>query len=1035
MSSPEQQASVPVASIGASAGGIAALQTFFEALPDRVGAAFVVIVHLDPEHGSELCRIIGARTRMPVVEVTQDRVLEPDTVYVIPPNRRLQVSAAQISSAPFDEPRGQRSPIDLFFRSVAEQHGDGFAIILTGAGSDGAVGVKAVKERGGLILVQDPNEAEYPSMPRSAIASGVADFVLPVHEIAARLPELVRQKQQFRAEELADKDEQSLTRVLAYLKMKSGHDFSHYKRATILRRLGRRMQVTRTETLEEYLAHLRSQPEEATALLADLLISVTSFFRDASAFQELARSVIPRLFDTRAEGEGIRVWVPGCATGEEVYSVAILLLEESARRDERPEIQLFASDLDATALATAREGSYPMAIQADVSEERLRRFFAREGDHYRIRREVRDLVVFAQHSLLKDPPFSHIDLISCRNLLIYLDRDLQSQVCATFHYALRPNGYLFVGSSENIERHTLFKVVNRDARIFQALERPRELPPLPRVITGPRLPELPPLAGGYREARSNYGNEHRQALEQTAPPSMLVDEAHRILNLSETAGRFLLQPGGPLSTVAVDIVRAELKLDLQASLHRAFEQGQPTLTLPMAVQFNGGAHQVSLYVRSIRKDGAAPLALVLFLEAGPARSQVGQPALQDGNDSQLVAQLRNELSATQAHLRASREQYETITEELRASNEELQSINEEYRSTAEELETSKEELQSINEELQTLNNELKLKLDAVSRAHNDLQNLMSSTDVATLFLNTALRINRFTPRLADIFSVAAGDEGRPIGDFTHRLEYAELIADAQRVLSDLAPVERTLRTHDGHWYLMRMRPYRTLDDKIEGVVVTFVDVTERREAEAKWESRQKRLLGELSHRVKINLGLVQSIVNQTLPGSGASEAAQAALTSRLQAVARTQDLLVNSEWNGTDLAAIAGEHLAERLAEKPSRLVIEGPAINLPSDIATPFGLILNELARNAASHGAWSTPGGRVRLAWEVIEADRGRRLKLVWSEEGGSPGRAPQQAAYDGYAIERDIPAAHVKRERTSTGFVCTIELPVASMAVQRS
>src|SRR5262245_44990149 len=353
MNNSEQQVSVPVASIGASAGGVAALQAFFDALPDRVGAAIVVIVHLDPEHGSELCRIIGARTPMPVVEVTQDRMLEPDTVYVIPPNRRLQVSAAHIASAPFDEPRGQRSPIDPFFRSVAEQHGDGFAIILTGAGSDGAVGVKAVKERGGLILVQDPNEAEYPSMPRSAIASGVADFILPVREIAACLPELVQKKLQLNAEDLAEKDEQTLTRVLAYLKVKSGHDFAHYKRATVLRRLARRMQVTRTETLDEYLTHLRNHTEEAQSLLGDLLISVTSYFRDGVAFLELARSVIPKLFEQRGENNGIRVWVPGCATGEEVYSIAMLLLEEAGRRDERPELQLFASDLDATALATA----------------------------------------------------------------------------------------------------------------------------------------------------------------------------------------------------------------------------------------------------------------------------------------------------------------------------------------------------------------------------------------------------------------------------------------------------------------------------------------------------------------------------------------------------------------------------------------------------------------------------------------------------------------------------------------------------------
>jgi two-component system CheB/CheR fusion protein len=1017
-----------VASIGASAGGITALQVFFEALPDRVGAAFVVIVHLDPEHGSELSRILAARTKMPVIEVTRDEPIEADKVYVIPPDRRLLVSADRISSAPFNEPRGQRAPIDLFFRSVAEQHGDGFAIILTGAGSDGAVGVKAVKESGGLILVQDPNEAEYPSMPRSAIASGVADFVLPVREIAARLPELVQKKQQLNADDLAEKDEQTLSRVLSYLKVKSSHDFAHYKRATVLRRLARRMQVTRTETLEEYLAHLRSHAEEAQSLLGDLLISVTSFFRDATSFQELARSVIPKLFEQRVESNSIRVWVPGCATGEEVYSIAMLLLEEAASRDERPDLQLFASDLDAMALATAREGSYPLAIKADVSEERLRRFFTREGDHYRIKRDVRDLVVFAQHSLLKDPPFSHIDLVSCRNLLIYLDRDLQGQVCATFHYALRPNGYLFIGSSESIERQSLFRTINRDARIFKAVERPRELPPLPRVITGPRITQVPSLTGTYREPKSNYGVEHRQALEALAPPSMLIDEGHRVLHVSETAGRFLLQPGGPLSTLAVDLVRPELKLDLQAGLHRAFEQEQPTLTLPLTVQFNGITNQVSLFVRRIKKDGVSPTALVLFLEAGPAKPHGDEISIStEGSDSQLVAQLRTELSTTQAHLRTSREQYETITEELRASNEELQSINEEYRSTAEELETSKEELQSINEELQTLNNELKLKLDAVSRAHNDLQNLMSSTDVATLFLSPNLRINRFTPRLTDLFSVTVGDEGRPISDFTNRLEYAQLSADAKRVLADLTSVERTIRSLDGRWYLMRMRPYRTIDDKIEGVVVTFVDVTERQEAEAKWEARQKLLLGELSHRVKNSLAVVQSIVTQSLRSSGASQQAQDTISSRLHAVAKSHDLLVSNEWKGADLTAIARDQLGVHMGQDSSRVRLEGPPVYLSSEQATPFGLFLNELATNAAKYGALSTPTGLVTVTWEVIQADRGHRLRLVWSEQGGPLVNPPKADGLGSYLINQGLPDAQVEREFRRQGVLCTIELPL--------
>jgi two-component system, chemotaxis family, CheB/CheR fusion protein len=1019
---------VPVASIGASAGGITALQTFFEALPAKVGAAFVVIVHLDPEHSSDLSRIIAARTRMPVIEVDKDVRIEADKVYVIPPNRRLLVSADHISSAPFDEPRGHRAPIDLFFRSMADQHGDGFAIILTGGGSDGTVGVKAVKESGGLIIVQDPNEAEYPSMPRSAIASGVADFVLPVREIAMRMPELVRNKQLLTGEDIVAKEEDVLRHILTHLRQKTGHDFAHYKRATIGRRLARRMQVAHAETLHDYLIYLQGHAAEVQALLADLLISVTSFFRDAGAFEELAREVIAPLFQERDPNNSLRIWVPGCATGEEVYSIAILLLEEAARRDDRPEVQVFASDLDAIALATAREGRYPVAIQADVSEERLRKFFTREGDHYGIKREVRDLIVFAQHSLLRDPPFSHIDLISCRNLLIYLDRALQNQVCSTFHYALRPRGYLFLGSSESIDGQALFRVVSRDARIFQAVESRRVLPPLPNLSPGPRARDVPVGGSAPRDTRSNYSTEHRQALEQLSPPSMLVDEAHRIVNLSENAGRYVLPPGGPVSNLVADVVRPELRLDVQAALHRAFEQNEPTVTLPIPVQFNGTARQVSLHVRPYHRDGAARSAIILFLEGGPVEApQQAQASSTGGDASFVITQLRNELTTTQAHLRTSRSQYEAVTEELRASNEELQSINEEYRSTSEELETSKEELQSINEELQTLNNELKLKLDVVSRAHNDLQNLMSATDVATLFLTTSLRINRFTPRFTELFNVAEGDEGRPISDFTHKLDYSQLTQDARRVLSDLAPVERTLHSVDNRWFLMRMRPYRTLDDKIEGVVVTFVDVTDRQEAEQKWESRQRLLLGELSHRVKNTLAVVQSIVAQTARQNGAGRELQDTLAARLQAVAKSHDILVDGEWKGADLQAIAREQLKAYLDEKPPRLQLEGPLVDLSSELATPMSLLLHELATNAAKYGALSKPTGKVLLKWELVDGGQGRRVNLQWRESGGPPVRKPERMGFGSYLINNGLADARVDRDFRADGLVCTVEIPL--------
>jgi two-component system, chemotaxis family, CheB/CheR fusion protein len=835
---------VIVVGIGASAGGIQALQKFFDSLPQRTGAAFVVVVHLDPDAHSELSHILAARTTMEVVQVEGTQRLEPNCVYVIPPNRRLQISDNDISAVEFDEPRGHRTPIDLFFRSLAE-HGDGIAVILTGAGADGAVGVKAVKEAGGIILVQDPSEAEYSSMPRNAIATGVADFVLPVRTIATRLVELLLIKRNLSPALEGSLDEEALRRVLAHLRVRTGHDFSRYKRSTVLRRIARRMQVTRTDELNEYYALLREKAEEAQALLADLLISVTTFFRDRHAFETLKTHVLPQLFDGREASESIRVWVSGCATGEEAYSIAILLLEEGSRRDIRPPIQVFGSDLDVQALGTARAGVYPAAIEADVNEERLRRFFTREGDQYRLRQEARDLVLFANHDLLKDPPFSRLDLVSCRNVLIYLDRELQEQVISTFHYAANPGGFLLLGSSESADNPPgLFRTIDRNTRIYQSTSRPGDTPrQLPRLLGPIRLREQGSFARVATPAAAlSEAALHRRALETVAPPSMLVDQTHRVLHLSENAGRYLLPSGGPLSGDAVELVRPELRFELRSALHRAFEQRLVTLSLPILVRFNGQPHRVHLHVkpahgRDEQTDGEHH-ALVMFIEGEVVEEA---PVSTGQATDETVARLSQELELTQARLRTVREGSEGANEELRAANEELQSINEEYRSTSEELETSKEELQSINEELQTLNTELKLKLETVSRANSDLQNLMTATEFGTLFLDSMLRIKRFTDRVTELFSITPADEGRPITDLAHQLEYNDLVKDMRAVISDLAPIRRELRSRAGRWYEMRMRPYRTLDDKIDGVVLTFMDVTDRRQVEEALRVREQQL--------------------------------------------------------------------------------------------------------------------------------------------------------------------------------------------------
>ena len=816
--------------IGASAGGVRALQEFFESLPEDVDAAFVVVIHLDPSHQSELANILAARTWMQVSQVTDRVPLEPGRVYVISPNRQLVIADGCLAVGEFDEPRWKRAPIDIFFRSLASRQGDNFAVILSGAGSDGSVGIMAMKEAGGIILVQDPREAEYDSMARSAIATGLADFVLPVRAIAARLPELIRARASLPSSDAPEEaDDEARRQILSHLRDVTGHDFSAYKLPTIRRRIARRMQVQRAATIADYLAVLRESGVEAQALFRDLLISVTMFFRDPAAFARLAETVIPALFEDKGASNGIRVWVPGCATGEEAYSIAILLLEEAARRKVRADMQIVASDLDAAALAVGREGRYPLPIEADVSDDRLRRFFTREGDHYRVTRELRGAVLFARHSLLRDPPFSRIDLISCRNVLIYLDRELQQQICATFHFASRPAGYLFVGSSENADSPIgLFGVIDRASRIYQR----RDAVADPKIATrvGSLSFALDPAPSKALPFRStNDAGIHLQALEGLAPPSVIVDGSNRIVHLSESAGRYLQSPGGAPTNDALQMVREELRFELRSALHQALALGEKSLGQPVAVRFNGTATWVYLQARPIRDaPTGTPLAIVFFIEGGTVADGV---AAQEAAPTEQVRRLEQELVFIQSHLRASREEYEGANEELRAANEELQSINEEYRSTAEELETSKEELQSINEELQTVNAELKGELEQVTRGQNDIQNLITATDVGLLFLDTGLRIRRFTPRIAQLFNIVSGDEGRPITDFTHSLDYDTLAADARAVLSDPAPSEREVSSRNGAHYLMRMRRYQTTQDEPDGVVVTFVDISARRKTE------------------------------------------------------------------------------------------------------------------------------------------------------------------------------------------------------------
>jgi len=829
-----------VAGIGASAGGVEALSAFFDALPDNVDVAFVVVVHLSPEHRSQLPDILASHTSMRVQQVTDRVALEPNSVYVIPPDRQLEISDTEVAALPFAEPRGRRAPIDLFFRSLAERHGDGFAVVLSGGGSDGSLGLRAIKEAGGLVLVQDPSEAGHDSMPKAAIATDQADFILPVRELAVRVAEPAATKRRVQshlsayttATRLNTEAETTLGRILSLLRARTGHDFSRYKRATVLRRVGRRMQLHRQDTLGDYFEFLRRNPEEPQELFNDLLISVTAFFRDPEAWNAVARHVIPNLFDRNDPERKIRVWAPGCATGEEAFSLAILLIEEARRRNIAPDLQIFATDLDEAALATARAGRYPSAIVNDVSEQRLQQFFQRDGDQYRVIKEVRDSVLFASHNLLRDPPFSHVDFVTCRNLLIYLDRELQIQVFGLFRYALNPDGFLFLGAAESADV-AYFRTIDKRHRIYRASEFVAHDPPhLPEILLNAPAPRVVSQAWRPGQPATNAETVHRRSLEDLAPPSVLVGADRGAIHLSDSAGRFMQTPGGTPTRDITTLVRPELRSELRSALFNAFEHDRETVTPFIDVSLDGQPRSVALIVKPRTGAGSERLALVMFIETSsraPSLSPNGDES-REGQDD-IVRHLEDELMRAHEHLRTSREESDGVNEELRAANEELQSINEEYRSTAEELETSKEELQSTNEELETVNAELHSKLEEVSRANNDLENLMAATEIGTLFLDRELRIRRFTPSLATLFNITTGDTGRPITDFTHHLHYAGFAGDVRAVLSRLSPVEHEVQNADNRWFLMQLRPYRTTEDRIDGVVATFVDITARKAAE------------------------------------------------------------------------------------------------------------------------------------------------------------------------------------------------------------
>jgi two-component system, chemotaxis family, CheB/CheR fusion protein len=839
----------PVVGLGASAGGLQAALRFFEHLPNDTGMAFVLILHLAPQHESSADKIVQTATKMPVIQVTQDTPIRANHVYIISPALHLEMTDGHLRVQPQTRPRGRQIAIDVFFRTLADAHqAHGIAIILSGTGSDGSAGISRVKEQGGVTIAQSPDDAEYDGMPENALATGNVDLVLPVVEIPQKLIDLWKNAQAIRLPESledlpaqttkSNKEtqaaDQALREILISLRTRTGHDFRQYKHATVLRRIERRMQVNQLTTLPDYRDFLQNNPGEAQALLGDMLISVTNFFRDREAFEALEREVVPKLIKAQGPDEQLRIWVCGCATGEEAYSLAMLVSE--ATENDNYDMQIFGTDIDERAVGMARAGAYPEAIVMEVPPTRLRRFFQREDNRYLVKKAIREKVLFAIHNVLRDPPFSKVHMISCRNLLIYLSREVQQEILQMFHFALRPGGFLFLGSSESTDvTGDLFSPVDKKARIFRAnpVSTSRlHTPTLPLGDFDYRAPAIARSSANNKSdsKRVSFAELHQRVLEQYAPPSVIVNRESQIMHMSNRAGAYLRFIGGEPSNDLVEVVLPELRLELRTALYKSIQANKSVEARRVQISRDERHSYVNMIVRPFRDaDADMDFILVLFDEVEDTM-RADAAASDDGKDPAL-RQLEAELRDTKEDLQNTIEQSESSMEELKASNEELQAINEELRSTTEELETSKEELQSMNEELITVNFELKNKVDELGKANDDMQNLMASTDLANIFVDRSLNIKRFTPGTSRIFNLLSSDIGRSLLDITHRLDYPELAADAAAAFVSLSRIDREVRSNDDRWYIVRLVPYRTAEDRIEGTVLTFIDITERRQAQ------------------------------------------------------------------------------------------------------------------------------------------------------------------------------------------------------------
>ena len=1019
--SPRASADFPVVGIGASAGGLDACRKLVDALPAGNGMSFILVQHLDPTHASMMVDLLAGHTSMTVLEAADGMPIEPDHFYVIPPATYLSVRDGALRLSQPQARHGARLPVDFLLHSLAEEYGPRvICIILSGTGADGSVGLKAVKAKGGFAIAQDPDEAGYDGMPRSAIMTGAVELILPVARIPEALAKYGRRRnlaQPPNAVPPQDTPQDWLTGIVDLLRTETAHDFTLYKPGTLQRRIERRMAMAsiRTDDMGRYLEILQSSTNELEQLAKDLLISVTSFFRDRKVFDFLAESIVPDLVSKHSPDHPLRIWIAGCSTGEETYSLAMLFREQIMATNRDVKLQVFASDIDPEAIAGAREGFYPRTIEADVTPERLSRFFKREGDGYRISPELRAMVVFAVQDVLADPPFSRLDLVSCRNLLIYLRPDAQEKVVSMFHFALRERGILLLGSAETVGNvGDRFEVISKSARLYRRIGRSRPDSPgfSANAGDGARVPAQPGRDPAPSRQTAVAELSRRLVLEAYAPAAVLINHKHECLySLGPTERYLRMAPGHPTQDVLA-MARQDMRTRLRSAIQKAVKENARVIVAGGQTNFNGDATSFNIDVQPVPGDGEE-LLLICFVDAPrhePKRGRTIAP-----RDAPRIAELEREVEATRTELQSAIRDLEISNEEQRAINEEALSVNEEFQSTNEELLTSKEELQSLNEELTALNSQLQETLERQRTTSNDLQNVLYSTDVATLFLDTRLNVRFFTPATRALFSIIPTDVGRPLADLNSLAADAALLTDARTVLRTFAPLEREIEAKTGAWYMRRVLPYRTDNNGVEGVVITFVDVTERKLSAQALEAAKRqaqlanaaksRFLAAASHDLRQplqTLALLQGLLAKAVEGERAQK-----LVTRIDETLGSISGMLNTL---LDINQIAAGPVGVAMADFPINELLgrlrdeftyhaqaQGVALRVvPCSLSIHSDLrLVEQMVRNLLSNALKFSPHGKVLLG---CRRRRGMLRIEVWDTGIGIP-EAEQQAIFEEY------------------------------------